>query len=405
MIKYFDEKRLLNAPTERAAFSDRQAYVCAEMARLAYFRFEGGHTVDEVLAIARNIVGEGAQYELLATQIRNVLGGSAADAVNSREAFRQILDSAGFELVECFNDKGTQAFACRRTYQRKDLPDKTIMYLAFRGTEPREFQDIKSDIRARLTDVGIPEENTTIHAHTGYVDALKAVQDDIVETMRATPHEQLIVCGHSLGGALAILYTRLFATGVNGACYTFGAPPVGDENVQDGLKTPVYEIINELDIVPRLPNPWLASGTSLLLRLFRLAAKSVTVVDRLLMSGDLDERLEGFIEMMTRYRHPGYTSFLVGVEKEARLRYNLGSYDRMMLWLRMISHRRHRMSPLRHRNAASRRACGSSNSKRVPASSRLTTVMRLPCKSSIRLTIARPMPDESERASSPSLAR
>jgi len=42
MTVYFSARELLTPPTERAAFSDRQAYMCAELSRLAYFKFEGG---------------------------------------------------------------------------------------------------------------------------------------------------------------------------------------------------------------------------------------------------------------------------------------------------------------------------------------------------------------------------
>ena len=337
MTNYFSETALLDAPAERAAFSDRQAYVCAELSKLAYFRFEGGHTIDEILNVAKEIFGEDEKFSLLEKQVRNMLSGSPEATLNSRDALEKILKTAGFSLVETFNEAGTQAFLCSRKVQRDNLPDKTVAYLAFRGTEPKEFQDIKTDINARLKSVDIDGEDEGIEFHSGYIESLRRVDQQINDELANINYEQLIICGHSLGGALAIAFTRLHASGVNGACYTFGAPPVGAVEVQYGLKTPVYEIINELDIVPSLPNPWLGTFTSLLLRLFRLLAKSVTIVDRLLASGNLDEKLEGYIEMMTRYRHPGYKSYLVGVESDAHLRYNLGSYDKMRLWLRMAT--------------------------------------------------------------------
>ena len=42
MSDYCSHPALLQSPTKRAAYSDRTSYVMAEMARLAYFRFEGG---------------------------------------------------------------------------------------------------------------------------------------------------------------------------------------------------------------------------------------------------------------------------------------------------------------------------------------------------------------------------
>ncbi len=334
MTNYFKEKSLLVPPTERAAFSDRQAYVCAEMSRLAYFRFEGGHTVDDILSVAKEIFGESEKLELLDQQIRTMLAGSPDATLESRLAFEKILNADSFNLVDVFDNEGTQAFLCKRTVKREGMPDKTVAYLVFRGTEPKDFRDIKTDINASLTPVKIGDE--TVNFHKGYYEALNHIIDDIKTSLTGTEHEQLILCGHSLGGALAIVFTRLEAASVNGACYTFGAPPVGGVAVQYGLKTPVYEIINELDIVPNLPNPWLGWFTSMLLKMFRVLAKSVTLLEGLLATGNLDKKLEKYIEMMTQYRHPGYKSYLVGSGSNARLRYNLGSFDKVQLWTRMI---------------------------------------------------------------------
>ena len=338
MSNYFAEKSLLRPPTERAAFSDRQAYVCAELSKLAYFKFEGGHTIDEILLVAKQIIGENDKYEALEQQIRNMLGGSPEATSNSKDAFAKILNAADFRLVDTFDEKGTQAFLCARTFERTDRLDKTVAYLVFRGTEPKDFRDIKTDINARL--ISVPVGSETIEFHSGYVKALDQIIKEVTTSLEKTPHEQLIVSGHSLGGALAIVYTRRYAASVNGACYTFGAPPVGAIEVQNGLKTPVYEIINELDIVPNLPNPWLGSITIVLLKILRLVAKAFTVTERILASGAWDEKLEGYVEMMTRYRHPGYKSYLVGSESAARLRYNLGLYDKLRLWTSMIFKKR-----------------------------------------------------------------
>jgi len=47
---YFDNKSLLKPPVSRAAYSDRTAWLMAEMARLAYFKFEGSIDIDDVAA-------------------------------------------------------------------------------------------------------------------------------------------------------------------------------------------------------------------------------------------------------------------------------------------------------------------------------------------------------------------
>ncbi len=91
--------------------------------------------------------------------------------------------------------------------------------------------------------------------------------------------------------------------------------------------------------MPNLPNPWLGTGAGVLLRIVWLVLKSFTLTERLLASGTWDERLDAYVKMMTRYRHPGYRSFLIGSGDNARLRYNLSSFDALGLWVRMTLNR------------------------------------------------------------------
>jgi hypothetical protein len=338
LTTYFSAKELLSPPTERAAFSDRQAYVCAELSKLAYFKFEGGHTLDQALAIAKDILGNDERLILLEQQLRVVLSSAPSTAAEGQAALGRILKEVEFDLVKTFTVEGTQAFFCTRKVVLESGTPKTLAFLVFRGTEPKDFRDIKSDVRAALKEYKIDDE--VIEFHSGYLDAFELVRTDIAGALKGTSFDQLFITGHSLGGALAIVATRILASEITGACYTFGAPPIGTVAVQNKLKTPVYEIINEIDIVPRLPNPWMTSGFLVLLRALRLVAKSVTVIEKILASGSWDEKLEAFIESMTKYRHPGYVSYLVGAGASARLRYNVSSFDRFRWWYTMMWKRR-----------------------------------------------------------------
>lgn len=334
MSTYFSAKELLAPPTERAAFSDRQAYVCAELSKLAYFKFEGGHTLDQALAIARKIFGGDAKLAELELQLRTVLSSAPSSAAEGEAALRTILKGADFELIKTFDCQGTQAFFCTKKVEMETRTEKTIAFLVYRGTEPKDFQDIKADARAALKEVTVGDE--VLLLHSGYHEAYEMVQKDVEEVLKKTPYDQLFLTGHSLGGALAQVTTCIMASSISGACYTFGAPPIGTIEVQNKLKTPIYEIINEIDIVPRLPNPWLAGTFLIIFRLIRLLAKCITVLQKVLMSGTWDEKLEAFMESMTKYRHPGYQSYLVGSGKSARLRVSVDSFDRLKWYLSII---------------------------------------------------------------------
>lgn len=334
MTAYFSASELLAPPVERAAFSDRQAYVCAELSKLAYFRFEGGHSLDQAIEVAKAVFDDDPRLPALEEQLKLILSNAGTDA-EGRAALGDILKAAEFELVDTFSTEGTQAFLCTRQIKRESGSEKKVAYLAFRGTEPTDFADIRTDVRAALrkVDLGGGDE---VEMHSGYLDAFELVREDIVAALKKMACDQLILTGHSLGGALAMVATRLLSSDSTGACYTFGAPPIGTIEIQNTLKTPVYEIVNEVDIVPRLPNPWMSTGIVMLLRLVRLLAKSVTLLNALLAKGTWDERLESFIESMTRYRHPGYVSYLVGTGTAARLRVSVDYFDRMKWWSQTI---------------------------------------------------------------------
>lgn len=334
MTEYFRTKELLKPPTERAAFSDRQAYVCAELSKLAYYKFEGGNTVHETIEIVRNIIGDDDRLEVLAEQLSAIMGSEPADAVKGRNALSAILAEVGFNLEEVFSKKGTQAFICTKSVERAADGEKVVAFLTFRGTEPREFADIKTDVKADLVPVNLSGE--LVEFHQGYWDAFKLVKSDIQKKLDELAIDQLFITGHSLGGALAVVATRTIASDSTGACYTFGAPPVGAVSVQNKLKTPVYQIVNEIDIVPRMPNPWWVAVVQVFLWGLKALGKVVTAVNAILVAGSWDEWLERKLNTLSKFRHPGYVSYLVGQGSAARLRYSVSSFDLAGWWVRAL---------------------------------------------------------------------
>ncbi len=331
MTTYFSAQELLSPPTQRAAFSDRQAYVCAELSKLAYFKFEGGNTLDQILVVARDVVGDNDRYSMLEQELRNILTAGPSDTAEATEAFRKILEEGGFKLEQTYSVQGSQAFLCTKSVPLEQGGAKNVAFLAFRGTEPKDFRDIKTDIKASLVEEMV--QGDKIALHKGYLEALKLIDADINASLANISPDQLFITGHSLGGALAVVYTRLHAASETGACYTYGAPPVGAIEVQNKLKTPVYQVVNEFDIVPNLPHPLIGKLFVWLLKGLKIILKAFTVTARVLSVSSWDEKLEDYFNMLTRYRHPGYVSYLVGSGSAARLRYNLGTYDRIRMWL------------------------------------------------------------------------
>jgi hypothetical protein len=136
--------------------------------------------------------------------------------------------------------------------------------VAFRGScEPQDFiQDAKFEM------VPLVIAGRIAMVHKGFREDFVSLEDDLIEAVQSVqrPSGQIqlpiFITGHSLGGALAVLFGLTFKWlkfNVAGA-YTFGQPRVGDRefcNIYDGdlidLKFVTYRVVNQNDIVPRVP--------------------------------------------------------------------------------------------------------------------------------------------------------
>ena len=160
------------------------------------------------------------------------------------------LDELGFsrmQLIEA-NELGTQAFVAAR-------PD--VVILAFRGS---------TELIDWLGDFNFPQRDGALYGvpgqvHQGFAGALEAVWPALATLVPAFAdrRQPIWVTGHSLGGGEAVLAAARFARlGLPiTAVYTFGAPRVGNRAfaraANELLDGHLYRIVNDLDIVPRLP--------------------------------------------------------------------------------------------------------------------------------------------------------
>lgn len=328
MYNYFANETLLDTPVRRAAFSDRTAYVMAEMSRLAYFRFEGGANTDVILKTAREFIEDDKKYATLEKLIRN---SAVSDSPTQSEiVLKNILKEKGFQLIKTFNnsDEDAQAFLCKRS-------DQKIAVLAFRGTE-KKLKDIKADVQATLNPV--PHKGGEVPVHSGYYRQFASLKDELEKELNtlAAQNYQIFITGHSLGGALAILTVKFLASDSSGACYTFGSPPVGTGTFDEDIKTPIYRIINHVDIVPRMPNPLLVHAVRGMGLLLEIVLSPLGTYYSRVEQTKWYRALKTFLVDAGRYRQSGYGSYLVGSVSTARLRYNVNLFDQSLWWLKQL---------------------------------------------------------------------
>lgn len=212
--KYLDAVRMLkplsvletmpSPPINRAAYSDRMAWIMAHMAKLAYIKFEEN------------------EPEL--------------------KRLEYSLRSGWFNLIKTFNKNGTQAFLAK---------NDEFSVLSFRGTQPDRWEDVRTDIKI------LKERTIDGKVHAGFKKAFNDVKGEILEEFRANLGDMpLYITGHSLGAALATVATQELGEEFNdqiAACYTFGSPRVGDGTYEKSIKAPFYRIVNSTDIVTLVP--------------------------------------------------------------------------------------------------------------------------------------------------------
>jgi hypothetical protein len=199
--------RLLKAPINRAAYSDRMAWILACMSHLAYDRYE--------------------------------------DKGEALELFTAKLEGGGFKVIKVFFSEktDTQAFLAA---------NKDFAVLAFRGTEVTKKEDVKTDAKA------LKVSTLQGRVHAGFTRAYESVETEIMESVKGLGEMPLYITGHSLGAALATVATQRLEHDPDirdkiAACYTYGSPRLGDNQFDMEFKSIIYRIVNTTDIVTVIP--------------------------------------------------------------------------------------------------------------------------------------------------------
>ncbi len=172
-------------------------------------------------------------------------------------------------------DSSTQAFITHN--------DKIVL-ISVRGT-----QEVLADTGRDLDARQVPYEGVG-QAHRGFHGGFLAVRPFVERYLDAfhTAEHTLIVCGHSLGGAIALLLAewlrRKWSDDVQ--LYTYGAPRAGDRAfVRAAQPLTHHRIVNHDDPIPALPLPWMDAEWKLALPGTALLFSSPVVGIVLLLAG------------------------------------------------------------------------------------------------------------------------
>lgn len=132
-----------------------------------------------------------------------------------------------------------------------------FVIVAFRGTQPGEWQDILDDSRFKQ------DSWPTGRVHIGFKKAFTRVKDSLRERLKDLRVGRTIwFTGHSLGAALATLAADALDTEGDSRVYTFGSPRVGNRAFASAFTSRfehrAFRYVNDTDVVARVPPPlWL----------------------------------------------------------------------------------------------------------------------------------------------------
>jgi triacylglycerol lipase len=151
-----------------------------------------------------------------------------------------------FKIERTFDEKRMYGFAATKA--------DTIVF-AFRGTDQGTDWLVNVDMEHK------PVASIPGRVHDGFwKDGLGPLLAGLTETLQAGKYPRIWITGHSLGGAIAVLFqaSLVFQQGrmVTGI-YTFGQPRVGDGTFRDQLDDhstgQYHRYINHNDLVPLVP--------------------------------------------------------------------------------------------------------------------------------------------------------
>ncbi len=311
----------LNPPVKRAAYSDRIAWLMAIFSELAYTRFDEENQ-DSLMSLATELAAM-TDEKSIAQKLRTLSSLVPTEADAGNKILRSVLAIGEFELKCVLNNSGTdtQGFIA----VRKSDDGTGMVVLSFRGTQ--QIKDWMTNLRVDKIPIKKTDRSgtTTVgNVHKGFHKAFESVERQIQDCLNNCGDLPIYITGHSLGGALAVLATWFISGEKLAACYTFGAPRVGDEKLMNRFYTPIYRIVNGADPVPFVPPSGKIIGP--LKAIVRAIGVVITPMDV----------LTNMLVKSQGYRHYGFQRYLSICEKGIsgtypglRNEYGIGSVERL----------------------------------------------------------------------------
>lgn len=165
---------------------------------------------------------------------------AAKMAYGSAKAGKNFFSSQGYNKHTFLDKDGAQAHVAS---------NDTQVLLAFRGTEPKQISDLLADLNT------VPKRHGPGFVHSGFRNEARKLWDHVIKLAEANKGKKFIICGHSLGAAMAT-YTAQelrYAGHQDLELYTFGSPRLGSPDYVSAMDVPHWRFVNNNDGVTHVP--------------------------------------------------------------------------------------------------------------------------------------------------------
>lgn len=187
-----------------------------------------------------------------------------------------------------------------------------LILVAVRGTQ--QTADFLRDADA----LQVPFEEGVGQVHQGFYGAAKKTAAFVTSYLdRFYAGQKLLICGHSLGGAVALLLSEMLRRRPEGytlQLYTYGAPRAADATFTKNAEALVhYRMVNHNDPIPSVPGSWMNTKSDVYGTGLALAFANVPVGLSVFVAGITNLTGE-------RYEHHGILRHFLPVEFDRKER-------------------------------------------------------------------------------------
>ena len=211
-------------------------------ARLMEPKPEEGRHAGELMVLPMRSVVDGPVDDLSVYGKALLLAEMANASYLDEPSAKATVEQIGFRCETFFDRDGAQAYR---------FGNDADCILACRGTEPHDVNDVKADVDAAFAVI-----ETVGRVHRGFNTEVDDLWPKIAHQLMGETRT-IWFCGHSLGGAMATICAgRCFhdpEVPDPEGLYTFGSPRVGDKQYINYCTVEHVRLVNNCDIVPRLP--------------------------------------------------------------------------------------------------------------------------------------------------------